>query len=233
MGKNCSKCGVFKKLNEFQKDKRGKQGVESKCKSCRSSYLKKYKVETQYDKIYYDNNKEIRKEKQKEWVNNNKEKYNKYQNNYQKQNKYQSQKIYFEKNKSELMEKGYIRRNERIKNNLLYKLRLRISTDICNRLKRSFISKNTTTVNYLGCDIKYYKEYLTNKLYPEMNWENYGNIWEIDHIIPISKFDMSVEENIYAAFNYNNTQPLFKTTDIARSFGYNNEVGNRNKSNKN
>jgi hypothetical protein len=33
-------------------------------------------------------------------------------------------------------------------------------------------------------------------------------------------------------FNYNNLQPLFKTTQIAESFGYINNIGNRNKNNK-
>lgn len=33
-------------------------------------------------------------------------------------------------------------------------------------------------------------------------------------------------------FNFTNFQPLFKTTEIAKSFGYINEIGNREKSNK-
>ena len=33
-------------------------------------------------------------------------------------------------------------------------------------------------------------------------------------------------------FNFTNFQPLFKTTEIAKSFRYINEIGNREKSNK-
>ena len=33
-------------------------------------------------------------------------------------------------------------------------------------------------------------------------------------------------------FNFTNFQPLFKTTEIAKSFGDINEIGNREKSNK-
>jgi hypothetical protein len=65
-----------------------------------------------------------------------------------------------------------------------------------------------------------------------MSWENYGAVWEIDHKIPLSSFNLTQEENIYEAFKYQNTQPLFKTTEIAESFGYVDQIGNRNKSNK-
>jgi hypothetical protein len=65
-----------------------------------------------------------------------------------------------------------------------------------------------------------------------MTWGNYGIIWEIDHKIPLSSFDLIQEENIPKAFSYLNTQPLFKTTEIAKSFGYEDQIGNRNKSNK-
>jgi len=61
-----------------------------------------------------------------------------------------------------------------------------------------------------------------------MNWSNQGKIWEIDHIIPISKFDLTNQNEQKKAFHYTNTQPLFKTTQIAKQLGYN-EIGNRNK----
>ncbi len=65
-----------------------------------------------------------------------------------------------------------------------------------------------------------------------MTWENYGKVWEIDHIIPCSRFDLSKEGEQKKCFHYSNLQPLFKTTDIAQEYGYLNEIGNRNKYNK-
>jgi hypothetical protein len=92
--------------------------------------------------------------------------------------------------------------------------------------------KNESSIKYLDCSIKEYIVYLENIFLQEMNWENYGTIWEIDHKTPLSIFDLTKEENIHKAFNYQNTQPLFKTTEIAKSFGYIDQIGNRNKSNK-
>lgn len=37
--KECSKCGFFKKLNDFYKDKRSRDGHESRCIRCRSEYF--------------------------------------------------------------------------------------------------------------------------------------------------------------------------------------------------
>lgn len=42
----------------------------------------------------------------------------------------------------------------------------------------------------------------------EMNWNNHGEVWEIDHIIPCSNFDLTKEEEQKKCFHYLNTQPL-------------------------
>jgi len=65
-----------------------------------------------------------------------------------------------------------------------------------------------------------------------MTWENHGEIWEIDHIKPCNSFDLTDIEQQKQCFHYTNLQPLFKTSKLAKSFGYINEIGNRNKSNK-
>lgn len=62
-----------------------------------------------------------------------------------------------------------------------------------------------------------------------MNWENHGVIWEIDHIKPCSSFDLTNNDHQKQCFHFSNHQPLFKTSDLAKSFGYIDEIGNRNK----
>ena len=89
--------------------------------------------------------------------------------------------------------------------------------------------KTNKSIDFLGCSSKEFKLYLEKQFLPEMTWENHGFVWEIDHIKPISSFDLSIKDSIFTAFHYTNTQPLFKTTEIAESFGYKNYIGNRNK----
>ena len=42
-----------------------------------------------------------------------------------------------------------------------------------------------------------------------MTRENYGEVWEVDHIRPICSFDLSDPEQVKACFHHSNLQPLF------------------------
>ena len=61
----------------------------------------------------------------------------------------------------------------------------------------------------IGCNFLELEKYINEKLDNSMNLDNYGD-WEIDHIIPISSFDFTKNENILKCFNYKNLQPLWK-----------------------
>jgi hypothetical protein len=50
-----------------------------------------------------------------------------------------------------------------------------------------------------------------------MNWNNHGIYWEIDHIIPCSRFNLEDEEQQKQCFHYSNLQPLTKTENRQKS----------------
>jgi hypothetical protein len=93
-------------------------------------------------------------------------------------------------------------------------------------------TKSASSKELIGIDINEYKQYIESQFKPEMNWENHGIIWEIDHIVPCSSFDLSNPKQQKQCFHYTNTQPLFKTSELSKQFGYIYSIGNRNKSNK-
>ena len=65
-------------------------------------------------------------------------------------------------------------------------------------------------LRYLGISIPKYRIYLESKFLPEMSWGNYGPFgWHIDHIVPISAFDLADTAQRSRAFHYTNTQPLW------------------------
>ena len=89
-----------------------------------------------------------------------------------------------------------------------------------------------SVIELVGCTIDEFRLYVESLFFPEMTWENHGDIWEIDHILPCASFDLTLLEEQKKCFHFSNHQPLFKTTAIAQSLGYNDIVGNRNKLHK-
>jgi 5-methylcytosine-specific restriction endonuclease McrA len=49
------------------------------------------------------------------------------------------------------------------------------------------------------------------------NLGNYGSEWHIDHVIPLSKFNMEEEKDIYLAFNWRNTMPLSVKKNLSKN----------------
>jgi hypothetical protein len=109
--------------------------------------------------------------------------------------------------------KEYRRNWERnyYKNNINYKLASNLRCRINSILTKTRTYKNNKTLNYLGCNLNEYKNHLESMWGIDMDWSNHGILWEVDHIIPISKFDLSKEKNLYICFNFKNTQPLYKS----------------------
>jgi hypothetical protein len=214
--KICSKCKEPKELKHYVKDKYSKDGISYKCKECNKKYKNDNKESIKKCwKIYYQTNKEEIKRKSKEYIN----------TRIPERTEYNRKR--FQEKKEQIYE--YNRKHRNIPTNKL-KEALRIS--LLNILRRNKINKNNKSAKYLGCTLEEYKQHIEQQFKPEMNWVNWGEVWELDHMKPLSKFDMSIEENIFKAFHYTNMQPLFKTTEIAKSFGYEDEIGNRNKYNK-
>jgi len=208
MMKICSKCKISKDSFEFEYCKHTTTNLSAWCKKCISSYkAEKYQLKKEKYKypnnMYYNNNKDKKHKYVKEYQQQNREKLNKYRNEYNKQRK----------TKDTNYKLGFILRGR-----------------LLDALKRDNVTKRHSAIKLIGCTIEEYKQYLESLFKPEMNWGNHGKIWEIDHIKPCDSFDLTDIEQQKQCFHYTNTQPLFKTTSIAESFGYN-EIGNRDKSN--
>jgi hypothetical protein len=67
---------------------------------------------------------------------------------------------------------------------------------------------NSTYKNILGCDMDFFKKWIEYRFDKNMNWENLGKYWQIDHILPINAFDFKNEKHILICFHWTNLQPL-------------------------
>lgn len=214
--KICNKCKLPKELKDFGKDKKQKDQLKLKCRQCVKQYDKKYNNlnKTKIKQYYLDNKKKINKHSKLYYINNK-------ENILINCKKWKKQNI----NKIKIYDKTF-----RIKNKIFFSIKNSINCRIWASLKNKS-KKHLRTEKYLGCSIEECKQHLEQMFRPEMNWSNHGKVWEIDHIKPCSKFNLININQQKQCFHYTNLQPLFKTTKIAESFGYKNEIGNRNKNN--
>lgn len=118
-------------------------------------------------------------------------------------------------------------RDKEIKYDYEYKKK-RMATDIGFRLlrntrdrhskavKSSGHNKNFRSSKLLGCDANYLKKYIEIQFKNDMNWSNYGTLWNIDHIYPLSKvnWDCIYETSKYC--HYSNLQPMYKLENIRK-----------------
>jgi hypothetical protein len=96
-------------------------------------------------------------------------------------------------------------------------LNYRIKKLLARRL-RQITNKTDTTMNYIGCNIQYVREWIEYNFTDEMNWDNYGSYWSIDHVIPVSNFDLTLENNKFKCWNWSNLTPLPLLKNTSDSF---------------
>jgi hypothetical protein len=120
------------------------------------------------------------------------------------------QKRFYNKNKQKFFEY----KKQKRKNDPIFKLIENTRKRIYSCLKKN--KKTNRSIEYLGCPIEKYKQYLESLFTPEMNWGNYGKYWEIDHIVPLFSFNFENNEEKYKAFHYYNTRPLSKIENQKR-----------------
>jgi hypothetical protein len=175
---------------------------------------KEYKVKVLLSE---DEKKENRRISTKKWRDNNKD----YNIEYKKQNIdkiSEYQKEYNLLNKSELNKKRMIRKKNRYNNDLNYRLKTNIRNIIVKAFKRNGFSKDSKTLDILGCSFEDFKLHLESRFDEWMNWDNKGLYngelnygWDIDHIIPISSAEK--EEDLYKLNHYTNLRPLCSYTN--------------------
>lgn len=128
----------------------------------------------------------------------------------QKHNDYkEKRKIYSINNKDAALK----RHKNRYHSDINYRLQANLRTRLHSALRGSW--KNGSAVSDLGCSIEFLKEYLENQFTEGMTWDNYPE-WHIDHIVPISCFDLTNHEELMKACHYTNLQPLWAKDNIIK-----------------
>jgi len=209
MFKLCCRCKTPKDISEFQKDKIRKDGLKPDCRLCRSKQCAQYRAahidkERNRHKLYRDAHKDYIKVQSKGY------------------RKRAASKIkltvakYFARNSDKIRAQRAKHKKERMAVDLNFRiasmLRCRVRAAISNGPKMG------SAVRDLGCSIGNFKEHLEKQFKPGMSWDNWSaDGWHIDHIIPLSKFNLSDRSEFLKATNYTNMQPLWATDNLKKS----------------
>jgi len=217
--KICTQCNKKLKLDNYNYiPSTGR--LRAKCKQC-------VKINKH---TYYMKNKDKINEKKRQWrqknieycnaqdkkrYNKNKEKLNEQMRQYYIQNKdkiKEQRRKYKEYNKDKVSKLN----RDRLKRNP----HLRISISLRRRV-RTEIGSGKDYLILLGCSKRLLNKWFEYNFeldqHLNLSWENYGNIWSIDHVIPCKFFNMDSKKEQKICFNWKNTLPVLKSYNIKKN----------------
>jgi hypothetical protein len=194
--KTCYKCKMELPTGMFWKDKGRKDGLQPCCKACCALYREPHKEQkAARAKLYREDHKEQKAANGKIYRESHKE----------------QRAAYYEANK----EQRAAKQKQRRLTDPRFKLSVNLRCRLHDALKGNY--KAGSAVRDCGCSMEALRLYLESKFQPGMTWANWGiNGWHIDHIRPLSSFDLTDREQFLKACHYTNLQPLWAKDNLSK-----------------
>lgn len=204
MNKKCSKCEIehpiemFNKTNFKLKSGEIKQRLKSECKKCQTLIQKERRIKQQ---------KENPEEFHKKWN----ESYQKRKDRIRQLEKERLAKPENRKKRNE-----YVRKYKAKKR--LEDPSFKIFENHRKRIWKCLKNKSNSSKELLGCDIDIYFKWITftMSIDKNMTWTNYGKYWNIDHVKPISTFNILEPIEDKKAFNWKNTWAIKSVENFSK-----------------
>ena len=84
--------------------------------------------------------------------------------------------------------------------------------------------KSAHTIEFLGADIEEVAFHLENQFEEGMSWDNYNHEgWHVDHIRPLTSFDLIDYDQQFVCFNWRNLQPMWRLENMTKGDNYTEE----------
>jgi hypothetical protein len=229
--KYCPNCENILNIQNFEINNRFKCGYAHYCRECimnlnkETNIIAEKKKTKGYNDNYFKNNKENIIKNNKERYSLNKSIYNANRRlKYNKDDEYKLKKIISSKiyrdnqnNKFKLKLKKQHRERIYLKNNMNYRLKKRINSNLRSNLKKINLVKNQKIEKYIGCDFIQFKKWIEFQFTKEINWNNMSS-WDLDHVLPISYFNKTYNsDSLFIAFNWINLRPLKRIDNIRKN----------------
>ena len=105
---------------------------------------------------------------------------------------------------------------ERRKSDLNFKLVCNLRSRTSKAFKAQNVRKTNKTFDLLGCSHSFFKRWIIHQLYGIMTLENYGSVWQIDHCLAITSFNLLDENDMKKCFNWINLRPMYCSENISK-----------------
>jgi hypothetical protein len=90
----------------------------------------------------------------------------------------------------------------------IQKTRRMLRNQIIRMLEMMRANRQFRTEQYVGCSFDEARREIESKFELGMSWDNYGTAWELDHIVPMSSFDLSNPDQAMKVNHISNLQPM-------------------------
>ena len=197
--KCCSRCNKIKENDKFVKNK-------NFCKECKNLKDRQNRLEKKIKKIEEIENVIGKENKKCIYCN------NIFQKSYFRHNKCIDCK---RKDDNEYKTKDFIKQKKIIKRQT--NINCKIHHLHSSRIRQCLKYKSKKTIEYLGCNTEEYFNWLKYNFTDTICLENHSKIWHIDHVIPISHFNLEKIDEQMIAFNWRNTMPLLIKENLSKN----------------
>lgn len=97
-----------------------------------------------------------------------------------------------------------------------FRLAQLLRSNLRHYIKRSGAIKSQNTERLLGCDWLHLKNHIESLFTAGMSWDLLGDAIHIDHIRPVSSFDLTDPVQQRQCFHYTNLQPLWASDNLRK-----------------
>ena len=126
---------------------------------------------------------------------------------------YDKLKAYRIANKTKRNKQSGIYQKHKYKTDLTFRIKCILRSRVRKVCKN--IVKRGSGVSDLGCSVPEFRKYIESQFSEGMTWQNYGE-WHLDHIVPLSKFNLQDRQQFLIACNYSNMQPMWSNDNLKK-----------------
>ena len=112
----------------------------------------------------------------------------------------------------------YTKRWRKQNPNYRIQINVKLAKNLSKRINCALkgVAKSSHTIELLGCSVSQLIKHLEKRFKKGMTWTNYGK-WHVDHIKPLSSFDLTKPKQQKLACNYKNLQPLWASENFKKN----------------